>query len=194
MKTFISIIFVMLFAAFFGLGEKKKNAGDSISNEKQVMDSSITVGHVSQVLNVKGILSEDSIPNFSWYNEQGEEVNIESYKGKVIIINFWTTWCAPCRAELPGFINIYNKYRSQDVEILGVSLDFNFDTDGLAEFIADWDINYQIVLDDRNLNQAFGGFNGVPTTFIIGKDFKAKRKHVGYINEADLEKIIQAEL
>jgi protein-disulfide isomerase len=95
---------------------------------------------------------------------------------------------------LPGFINVYNKYRSQDVEFLGISLDFNFDIDDLAEVIADWGINYQIILDDGYLIQSFGGFNGVPTTFIIGKDFKFKTRHAGYINETDLEKLIQAEL
>ena len=193
MKVFVSIVFLSFFLLLFGCGEKNENNMDNSSNEEQVSNSLI-VSNTSHVLNVKGVLSDNNIPSFSWYDEQGKELNLESYKGKVIIINFWATWCPPCRNEIPDFISIYNRYKSQGVEFLGISLDSQLNLDELADFVAENEINYQIILDDGNLDSAFGGVEAIPTTFIISKDFKVKAKHVGSINEAGLEQLIKSEL
>jgi peroxiredoxin len=191
MKVFISIVFTLFLVALFGCGEKNKN--DETSNEQEVINQSID-SNTSHVLQVKGVLSENNIPSFSWYNEQGKELNIESYKGKVIIINFWATWCPPCRNEIPDFTSVYNKYKTKGVEFIGISLDSQLDIDELAEFVAENEMNYQIILDDGNLDQAFGRVESIPTTFIIGKDFRLKATHVGSLDEASLEKLIKSEL
>lgn len=193
MRIFVFIIFLLFCTTLFGCAEKNEDTAGNISNEEQFINSPIT-GNTSHVLNVKGILSENNIPSFSWHNEQGDVVTLESYKGKVVIINFWATWCAPCRKEIPDFITVYNKYRSQGVEFLGISLDSQLDLDELAEFAADNEINYQIILDNGNLDLAFGGVEAVPTTFVIGKDFTVKAIHTGSLDEVSLEKLVRSEL
>jgi peroxiredoxin len=193
MKVYVLVVFVSLFVTLFGCAEKKENTSDNLSNEEQIVNSSIS-GNTSHVLNVKGVLSDNNIPSFSWHNEKGDEISLESYKGKVVIINFWATWCAPCRNEIPSFINVYNKYRSQGVEFLGISLDSQLGLDELAEFVGDNEINYQVILDNGNLEHAFGGVEAIPTTFIIGKNFTVKTTRVGALDEANLEKLIQSEL
>jgi len=193
MKVSILALFVLCLTVLFGCAQKNENTDNSIFDEEQTA-SSVKFGNTSHVLNVRGLLSENNIPSFSWYDGQGEEVNLESYKGKVIVINFWATWCPPCKQEIPYFINIYDKYKSQGVEILGISLDSQLDLDELSDFVVENEINYQIILDDSNLEQAFGGIQAIPTTFIISKDFKPKATHVGLLDEAGLEKLINSEL
>ena len=190
MKVSVFIIFVLSLMILSGCAEKNENRTDNFSNEEEFI-SSLTLGNTSHVLQVKGLLSENNIPTFSWHNEEGKEVNLASYKGKVIVINFWATWCPPCRAEIPDFISVYNKYKSKGVEFLGISLDSQLDIDELSDFVAENEITYQIILDDGNLDHAFGGVKAIPTTFIIGKDFKVKEMHVGSLDEAILEKLIK---
>lgn len=193
MKVSILNLFILCLVVLFGCAQKNEDTDNSIFDEEHTA-SSLKFGNTSHVLNVRGLLSENNIPSFSWYDAQGQEVTLESYKGKVIVINFWATWCPPCKQEIPYFIDIYNKYKSQGVEILGISLDSQLDLDELSDFVVENEINYQIVLDDSDLEHAFGGIEAIPTTFIIGKDFKPKTKHVGLLNEAGLEKLINSEL
>ena len=193
MREFVLTVFVLSLVFLPGCTEKNENRTDSISDEELVINS-LTLGNTSHVSQVKGLLSENNIPTFSWCNEEGQELNLASYKGKVIVINFWATWCPPCRSEIPDFISVYNKYKSQGVEFLGISLDSQLDIDELADFVAENEINYQIILDDGNLDHAFGGVEAIPTTFIIGKDFRLKEMHVGSLDEAGLEKLIKLEL
>jgi peroxiredoxin len=193
MKVFVLVVFVLSLMVLPGCAEKNENRADNISNEEEFINS-LTLGNTSHVSQVKGLLSENNIPTFSWYNEEGQEVNLASYKGKVIVINFWATWCPPCRTEIPDFISVYNKYKSQEVEFLGISLDSQLDIDELADFVAENEITYQIILDDGNLDHAFGSVEAIPTTFIIGKDFKVKKTYVGSLDEASLEKLIKLEL
>ena len=89
---------------------------------------------------------------------------------------------------------VYNKYKHQGLEILGISLDTELTINEVAEFVGENDINYQIILDNGLLENAFGKIEAIPTTFIIGRDFKLHNKIVGSITEEELEKIVKSEL
>jgi peroxiredoxin len=192
MKTFN--VFLMIISILGFTGCSKKEEQDKKQNSANIETKKISfAGNTSRILNVKGSLTDNTIPTFSWIDENNREVTLESYKGKVIVINFWATWCGPCKNEIPDFVQIYSKYKAQGVEILGVSLDSEIELNELAQFVGENDITYQIIHDNGDLQNAYGGIKAIPTTYIIGKDFKVKNHFVGALTEEQLEKLIRTE-
>lgn len=110
---------------------------------------------------------------------------LESNKGKVVVLNLWATWCPPCRKEMPGFINLYNKYKDKGFEIIGVAFDKN-GPEVVPPFIKSLGINYPIYLDGGDVGTAYN-LQAYPTTIVYGKDGRAVNTHVGYIAEEDLD-------
>ncbi|HHT9126673.1 MAG TPA: TlpA family protein disulfide reductase [Candidatus Brocadiia bacterium] len=116
---------------------------------------------------------------------------ISSKKGTVLIVDFWATWCPPCRREIPGFINLYKKYKDKGLEIIGVSLFIKKGIQEVQTFVQEFGINYPIFFGDNEIGNAYK-VEGIPTTLIIGKDGETKSRHVGYVPEEDFEKEILA--
>lgn len=110
---------------------------------------------------------------------------LESNKGKVVVLNLWATWCPPCRKEMPGFINLYKKYKGKGVEIIGVAFDEN-GPEVVPPFIKALGVNYPIYLDGGDISPAYD-LQAYPTTVIYGKDGKVVNKHLGYLSEEDLD-------
>ncbi|MDH7514383.1 MAG: TlpA disulfide reductase family protein [Bacteroidota bacterium] len=132
-------------------------------------------------------------PNFSLQTAEGKRIELAKLKGKVVVVNFWATWCGPCKAEIPSFVKIYQKYRRKGVEIVGISLDEK----GWAvvkPFIEKYRITYPVVLDDGSVADAYGGIRAIPTTFIIDRKGNIVDTHVGYLSEEAFESKIRARL
>lgn len=110
---------------------------------------------------------------------------LESSKGKVVILDLWATWCPPCRKEIPGFINLYKKYKDKGLEIIGVAFDEN-GQEVVPPFMKAMGINYQIYLDGGDIAQKYD-LQAYPTTIVYGKDGKAASKHVGFVSEKEFE-------
>ena len=110
---------------------------------------------------------------------------LENNKGKVVIVDLWATWCPPCRKEIPGFINLYNKYQGKGVEILGIAFDEN-GTEVVPPFIKKMGINYPVYLDGGDIAQSYD-LQAYPTTVIYGKDGKVANKHIGFIAEKEFD-------
>ncbi|MEW6456421.1 MAG: TlpA disulfide reductase family protein [Acidobacteriota bacterium] len=131
-------------------------------------------------------------PNFTLPDANGRRISLEDFRGKVVILNFWATWCSPCRVEIPAFIQLYNTYKDRGLEIIGVSLDKG-GWDDVKPFIKEYKINYHIVLDDGETANSYGGIIGIPTTFIIDKNGSIIKKYVGYpgkeVFEAEIRKL-----
>jgi len=124
--------------------------------------------------------------NFSLKAADGTSYELSKYKGKVVIVNFWATWCGPCRKEIPDFIEAYKRYRSKGLEIIGISLD----QDGWTKvipFVKQSKINYPIVMGDEQVVENYGGFNAIPTTFIVDKDGNIVDQHAGTMSLKQLE-------
>ena len=120
----------------------------------------------------------------------GETLSPSSYKGKVVLINFWAAWCTPCRAEIPQFIMLQDKYRSRGFQAVGISLD---DPEGaLRDFCRESGVNYPIVKGNQKIAEAFGGVLGLPTTFLIGRDGLIRAKYQGATDFSKLEQEITA--
>ena len=129
--------------------------------------------------------------DFKLKNLEGKEVDFASYKGKVVLLNFWATWCGPCKAEIPGFVELQDKYRDQ-LTIVGYSVD---DTAELAKkYAAEYKMNYPILLGEgrEDMQDAYGPIWGIPASFLISKDGKVCRKHMGIAPKAVFEKEIVA--
>ena len=134
--------------------------------------------------------AQGKAPNFSLKSADGSVVELAKLKGKVVVVNFWATWCGPCRSEIPGFLEVYKQYKPKGLEIVGVSLDRG----GWAEvkpFVERYKINYPVVVGDGNLADAYGGIEAIPTTFVVDKNGNIVNKHLGYLNKAAFEKMVK---
>lgn len=116
----------------------------------------------------------------------GKTVKSSDFAGKVAILDFWATWCGPCRMEIPGFIELQKEYAEKGLVVIGISLDQD-SASAVKPFMEKMGINYPIVLGDETTVSAFGGIEGIPTTFIIDRAGNIVRKHVGYATKAEFE-------
>ena len=117
--------------------------------------------------------------NFDLKDANGKAIRLSDYEGKVVVLDFWATWCPPCRKEIPGFVALQTKYADQGVVVIGVSLDDSWAP--VRSFMGEYKINYPIVLDTRQeLPGLYGGIRGIPTTFVIDREGVIRTKHEGY--------------
>ena len=120
----------------------------------------------------------------------GNDVKLADYKGKVILLNIWATWCGPCQAEIPELVEAFNKYKDQGVVVLGVSLDDTAET--LRAYAPKKQMNYPILLMGDEFDAAYGPILGVPISFFIARDGKISRKHFGPVTKEDIDREIKA--
>ena len=139
-------------------------------------------------------------PDVTFKNLDGQNVALAGFKGKVLVVNFWATWCEPCQTEIPWMIGFQQKYADKGFTMLGVAMDdegksvvepfvqkTQFDVDGRKETM-----NYPIVLGNDDLAAKFGGLIGLPTTVVITRDGKIHRRFIGMVSHDELEKEIKA--
>ena len=129
-------------------------------------------------------------PAFTLSDLNGKAVNLSDFQGKVIILDFWATWCPPCREEIPHFIALYNKHKDKGLVVLGVALD-NEGAAAVRPFAQAHGINYPLVIGDQKVTQAYGGIRGIPTTFVIDRKGRIVQKYIGYRDEQVFESAIQ---
>lgn len=125
-------------------------------------------------------------PNFSLKDADGNAVNLADYRGKVVLINFWATWCGPCEAEIPWFIEFEKKYKDQGFAVLGVSMD----DDGwksVRPYIASHKINYRIMIGSEVVSQQFGEIEALPTSFVLDREGRIASNHVGLVDKVDYQ-------
>ncbi len=116
-------------------------------------------------------------------------LKLADYKGKVVILNFWATWCGPCKEEIPAFVALYDRYKAKGLVIVGVSID---DTpQQLQQFTREWKMQYPIAQMQSDIEDAYGPFYGVPTSFLIGRDGTICTRHLGPASQEQLEQEIK---
>ena len=108
----------------------------------------------------------------------GKEIKISALKGKVVLLDFWATWCPPCRAEIPHFKELYDAYKSQGLEIVGLSV--REKPDAVKAFVKQNGVQYPIGITSGKEEKAYGGIQGIPTTFLIDKKGRIAEKYLGY--------------
>ncbi len=125
-------------------------------------------------------------PDFSLTDLRGKKLDLASYRGKVILLNFWATWCGPCRTEIPLFIELQNKYRNRGLQLVGISLDD--DERPVRDYYRQLKMNYPVAVGDANLAERYGGILGLPVSLVIGCDGRIYSRHTG---KADVSLIEQ---
>ncbi len=125
-------------------------------------------------------------PSYSLKDMNGDVVDSSDFWGKPTVINFFTTWCPPCIEEMPGLVDVYNKYKDKGFELVGISLDTDTRKD-LPAFVLNHRIPFRILLGDLATTRAYGGISSLPTTIFIGKDGRIRNVHVGYLDRDTLD-------
>ena len=125
-------------------------------------------------------------PDFQLETLDGRKVKLSDFRGKAVVLNFWATWCQPCKIEMPWFIEFEKKYKDQGVEFVGVAMEDTPKND-IEKFLRDMQVNYLILLGTEAVGEQYGGIMGLPTTFYIGRDGKIVEQHAGLISKDDIE-------
>ena len=147
-------------------------------------------GCSSSTTEAKGAKDRKPAPDFTLQDANGKAVKLSDYKGKVVLLDFWATWCGPCKIEIPWFIEFQRKYKDRGFTVLGVSMD----EDGwqiVKPFAEEYKMNYPVVLGNDETATAFGGVEVLPTTFIIDKEGRIVATHKGLTGKDEMEKAIE---
>jgi cytochrome c biogenesis protein CcmG/thiol:disulfide interchange protein DsbE len=135
-------------------------------------------------------------PDFTLEDLSGKKVSLASYRGKAVLINFWATWCGPCKIETPWLVELRNQYASKGFEILGVSLDdldpddkreFAQEKRDIAKFAAQEHMQYPVLIDGASIDKPYGGLDALPTSYFVDRSGKVVATQLGLTSKDDIE-------
>ena len=130
-------------------------------------------------------------PAFTLTDLNGKPVSLADFRGKVVVLDFWATWCPPCKKEIPDFISLQQEYGSRGVQIVGIALD---EPDKVAAFAKQNGMNYPVLLGTESISAKYGGIDGIPTTFVIDKKGKIVSRFEGFrprsVFETEIKKLL----
>jgi len=169
-KKIFLVLLIMVLVFAFNYSCKKKSPESS------------TVSHAGG--------AAEPAPAFEVTTLDGKTITLDSLKGKVILVNFWATWCPPCRAEIPDFIEAYSELKDKGLEILGFSVD-DLPEAELKKFVEQARMNYPVALVGRDIVMSFKPGQYIPTSIFIDKNGKIRMRHVGKLEKSDLRKVFE---
>jgi len=162
----------------------RRAISDLLVNRKKLLIGVVVIAVASGIFLVKDSLRRRPTPlqgmlapDFSLPQLTGEQLELSDYRGKVVLLDFWATWCDPCREEMPRFVDLQNKYGSLGFQVIGVSMD---DEPGpVRDFCQRFKMNYPVVMGNAKIGELYGGVLGLPIAFLIGRDGRIYARHIG---------------
>ena len=131
-----------------------------------------------------------SAPDFTLKDADGKSVHLSDYKGKVVLLDFWATWCGPCAMEIPWFVEMQRRQKDKGFAVLGVSMDDD-GWNAVKPFVSSLGVNYRIVMGNDETAQLYGGVDALPTTFLIDREGRIAAVHVGLASRKEIEDGVQ---
>ena len=139
---------------------------------------------------VKDSKDRKAAPEFALKDASGKIVHLADFKGKVVLLDFWATWCGPCKIEIPWFAEFQRQYKDRGFEVLGVSMDES-GWAAVTPFAAEKKINYRLVIGDDKTGDQYGGIEALPTTFVIDREGRIASVHVGLSAKKEFQDAIE---
>ena len=143
-------------------------------------DVQVQAPEVSAVANKMPFFTEKNIA-------ASGKVNSTDFAGKVVLVNFWATWCPPCRKEIPFLISLQDKYKDKGFSVIGISLD-DGGSRAVSQFLDKLGVNYPVFIGDAKISRAFGGVMGIPVSFLVDREGNLIKRLDGYISEKVLDR------
>jgi peroxiredoxin len=144
---------------------------------------------VKLVGDVRGIHA----PDFELSTLDGKRVRLSDYRGKAVLLNFWATWCSPCKVEMPWFVDLQKRYANDGLVILGVAMD-DSDTPKIAQFASEMGVNYPVLLGTDQVSEEYGNVQYLPTSFYIDRDGRIVGKGTGLLGRNEIEENVRKAL
>jgi peroxiredoxin len=139
-------------------------------------------------------LTQSSLaPDFSLESLDGKTMRLSDLRGKAVLLNFWATWCGPCKIEMPWFVELQNRYASQGLQILGVAMD-DASKEDIGKFAKEMGVNYPILIGKESVGDQYGGVPALPESFLISRDGKIVDKIIGLRGKAEIEDSVKKAL
>src|ERR1700676_2944517 len=132
-------------------------------------------------------------PDFTLQSLDGNSMRLSDFRGKAVLLNFWATWCGPCKIEMPWFIELQKQYQAQGLQIVGVAMDDSSKED-IAKFAQEMGVNYPVLIGKEAVGDAYGGVPALPESFFIGRDGKIVDKIIGLKGKSEIEDSIKKAL
>jgi peroxiredoxin len=135
---------------------------------------------------IKPADARQKAPDFTLRDAEGRAVKLSDYRGKVVLLNFWATWCGPCRIEIPWFIQFEKEFKDRGFAVLGVSMDDD-GWDAVKPYIERMRLNYRVVMGDSLVSDLYGGVDSLPTSFMIDRQGRVARIHIGLAGRSEYQ-------
>ena len=185
MKLIKILSLFLVLACIVGGCKKNKTEPKQQTKEKAEIKPAQTVVDTTPSASEK-----KTAPDFTLTDLNGKNVSLTEFRGKIVILDFWATWCPPCILEIPHFIELQDKYRDMGFAMVGISLD-QAGIEVVKTFAQKYKINYPILMNDGQVHIAYGGISSIPTTFVIDPAGNIRKKYIGYIEKTVFEEDIK---
>lgn len=141
--------------------------------------------------NYNTIQEENKAPDFTLVSTDGKKINLSDYKGKIIILDFWATWCGPCRKGIPDLVSLQKSYKDKLV-VIGISLDDERTKNDILPFMKEYGVNYPVVYGTYEVTMNYGSIQAIPTSFIIDQKGNIVDKYLGLVSKEIFENRIKS--
>ena len=141
-----------------------------------------------------GALRGAPAPDFALKTLDGKTVKLSDLRGKAVLLNFWATWCAPCKIETPWIVDLQNRYGPEGLQVVGVSMDDESDAEDVKKFATELHMNYPILRGTEDVGNSYGGLEFLPTTYFVGRDGNVTGRVLGLKGRGDMEENVKKAL